>query len=128
MSTEPDPFFVYEPLPAAVEQAGRSAAEREKHKQQPVDERELPALELEEAQDLIEQVRIAVDRNVRAEIDAAACGTARDWRKANQARENMLDVLANAARAIVGLPAIFICPLCGQHIADGKPCGCGARR
>jgi len=21
----------------------------------------------------------------------------------------------------------FICPLCGQHITDGKPCGCGAR-
>lgn len=19
------------------------------------------------------------------------------------------------------------CPLCGQHITDGKPCGCGAR-
>jgi hypothetical protein len=21
----------------------------------------------------------------------------------------------------------FDCPLCGQHITDGKPCGCGAR-
>jgi hypothetical protein len=21
----------------------------------------------------------------------------------------------------------FACPLCGQHIKDGKPCGCGAR-
>jgi predicted RNA-binding Zn-ribbon protein involved in translation (DUF1610 family) len=21
----------------------------------------------------------------------------------------------------------FNCPLCGQHITDGKPCGCGAR-
>ena len=21
----------------------------------------------------------------------------------------------------------FDCPLCGQHIDDGKPCGCGAR-
>jgi len=25
-------------------------------------------------------------------------------------------------------PAPFwACPLCGQHITDGKPCGCGAR-
>lgn len=23
---------------------------------------------------------------------------------------------------------VFVCPLCGQHIRDGKPCGCGARR
>lgn len=22
----------------------------------------------------------------------------------------------------------FKCPLCGQHITDGKPCGCGARK
>jgi hypothetical protein len=24
-------------------------------------------------------------------------------------------------------PAPYICPLCGQRIDDGKPCGCGAR-
>ena len=24
-------------------------------------------------------------------------------------------------------PASFKCPLCGQVITDGKPCGCGAR-
>jgi hypothetical protein len=25
------------------------------------------------------------------------------------------------------LPEGFFCPLCGQRIDDGKPCGCGAR-
>ena len=38
-----------------------------------------------------------------------------DWRKA-------------ALRLLTDIPAVtFICPLCGQHITDGKPCGCGAR-
>ena len=25
------------------------------------------------------------------------------------------------------LPSVFICQQCGQHITDGKPCGCGTR-
>lgn len=29
---------------------------------------------------------------------------------------------------VVGvLQQVFNCPLCGQRIDDGKPCGCGAR-
>jgi len=31
------------------------------------------------------------------------------------------------ARAAEAAPRAFDCPLCGQHITDGKPCGCGAR-
>lgn len=26
------------------------------------------------------------------------------------------------------MPDGYYCPLCGQHITDGKPCGCGARK
>ncbi len=34
-------------------------------------------------------------------------------------------MIRNAARA--GLQSVYFCPLCGQRIDDGKPCGCGAR-
>jgi hypothetical protein len=39
------------------------------------------------------------------------------------------DVLRVALIAYEAHPAPqdFHCPLCGQHITDGKPCGCGAR-
>lgn len=35
--------------------------------------------------------------------------------------------LAHAIRRYEQETAAFVCPLCGQHIKDGKPCGCGAR-
>lgn len=31
------------------------------------------------------------------------------------------------ARVTPRAPLAFVCPLCGQRIDDGKPCGCGAR-
>ncbi len=36
-----------------------------------------------------------------------------------------IETLIRDAFASVVLP--YFCPLCGQRIDDGKPCGCGAR-
>jgi DNA repair exonuclease SbcCD ATPase subunit len=70
-------------------------------------------LTLEEAEGLIERVREAVVNHERAPSSTA---------KKCEAEELMLFVLENAARAISGMPELPLCPLCGQHLDDGKPC------
>jgi len=38
------------------------------------------------------------------------------------------DAALSAALAALDPFQPFMCPLCGQRIDDGKPCGCGARK
>lgn len=43
------------------------------------------------------------------------------------AREGFHDTALYIQECIDDLTAGYTCVLCGQHITDGKPCGCGAR-
>lgn len=42
--------------------------------------------------------------------------------------ERLRAVLAAGGTATIPALIPYTCNLCGQHITDGKPCGCGARR
>ncbi len=91
--------------------------------------------EIEEAREILEA------KEGESLVDAAARQMAREEETYQYARQIIDDLKVRLACALdreraweraaihimKGEKVTFICPLCGQYITDGKPCGCGAR-